>query len=354
MKLATGLAVVAVFGLIACSNVTPGNGAVLGKKVAFLVPGTDRFDAKDRPFFEARVRTLCSDCEVIYRNANQDAAAQEKQADSALASGAVAIVLDPVDGQAASTIVAKATKRKVPVIAYDRLIMNADSLKYFVGFDDPSVGVIQATSLLKRLGTQVNPTIVMINGDPDDPAAALVKKGAHSVLDGKVKVAKEYDAKASSSDSAKDAVTQALTALGNKVDAVYAANDSLASGAILALKQAKVSPLPPVTGGEAQLEAVQRVLAGDQYMTVYKPVKLEAEAAAQLAYELAYGIVVPMSTTNGNTVNNGARDIPALLVPPLEVNRRTVVSTVLADGFWKRSEICTPQYQPACQSVGIA
>jgi D-xylose transport system substrate-binding protein len=142
--------------------------------------------------------------------------------------------------------------------------------------------------------------------------------------------------------------------LGNKVDGVYAANDSLASGAILALKQAKVSPLPPVTGGEAQLEAVQRVLAGDQYMTVYKPIKLEAEAAAQLAYELAYGIVVPMSTTNGNTVNNGSRDIPALLVPPLEVNRRTVVSTVLADGFWKRSEICTPQYQTACQSVGIA
>jgi D-xylose transport system substrate-binding protein len=192
----------------------------------------------------------------------------------------------------------------------------------------------------------------MINGDPDDPDATLLKKGAHSVLDGNVKIANEFDVAAWSDDRAKD-LTQALAVLNNKVDGVYAANDSLATGAILAMKEAKVKPVPPVTGADAQLEAVQRVLAGEQYMTVYKAIKQEAEAAAQLAYQLAYGVAVPASATNGRTVSNGVRDIPALLVPPQEVTRKTLVMTVLADGYWKRSEICTAQYAQACRSAGI-
>ena len=346
------LVALAVCGLVACGDVTPNPGAALGKKVAFLVPDSDRFDTRDRPFFEAKVASLCSTCQVIYGNANHDAALQQKQGESALASGAGAIVLDPVDTQAASAIVARAAKRGVPVIAYDRLIVNTENLKYFVGFDSEAIGVIQATSLLKRLSNVATPTIVMINGDPSDPDATRLKKGAHSVLDGKAKVANEFDIAAWSDDRAKD-LTQTLTALNNKVDGVYAANDALATGAILAMKDAKVKPLPAITGGDAQLEAVQRVLAGEQYMTVYKGIKEEAEAAAQLAYQLAYGVAVPVSATNGLTVNNGARDIPALLIPPQEVTRKTLVSTVLADGYWKRSEICTAQYLQACRSAGI-
>jgi len=355
MKPALVTAIVALVGLslVACVDVTTNSGAILGKKVAFLVPDGDRFDSKDRPFFEAKVVSLCSNCQVIYGNANQEAVTQQNQAESALANGISAIVLDPVDRQAAAAIVAKAAKRKVPVIAYDRLIVNADSLKYFVGFDAEAIGVIQGTSLLNRLGSQGTPTIVMINGDPDDTEATLLKRGAHSVLDGKVKVANEYDAQGWRVDSAQALMAQALTVLGNKVDGVYAANDSLAAGAILALKEAKVKPLPLVTGADAQLEAVQRILAGEQYMTVYKGIKQEAEAAAQLAYQLAYGIAVPATATNGKTVNNGARDVPALIVPPVEVTKKTLVSTVLADGFWRRSEICTTQYAAACRSAGI-
>lgn len=356
MKLALRSAIVVLVGvtLVACGEGPSSTGAALGKKVAFLVPDarTDRFDTKDRPYFETKIASLCSTCQVIYGNANQDAVLQQKQAESALASGVGAIVLDPVDRQAASAIVAKAAKRGVPVVAYDRLIANTESLKYFVGFDAEAVGVIQGTSLLNRLSKIATPTVVMINGDPDDPDATLLKRGAHSVLDGNVKIANEFDVAAWSDDRAKD-LTQALTVLNNKVDGVYAANDSLATGAILAMKEAKVKPVPPVTGADAQLEAVQRVLAGEQYMTVYKAIKQEAEAAAQLAYQLAYGVAVPASATNGKTVSNGVRDIPALLVPPQEVTRKTLVMTVLADGYWKRSEICTAQYAQACRSAGI-
>src|SRR5258708_7965924 len=356
MKLALRSAIVVLVGvtLVACGEGPASTGAALGKKVAFLVPDarTDRFDTKDRPYFETKVASLCSTCQVIYGNANRDAVLQQKQAESALASGVGAIVLDPVDRQAASAIVAKAAKRGVPVIAYDRLIANTESLKYFVGFDAEAVGVIQGTSLLNRLSKIAAPTVVMINGDPDDPDATLLKRGAHSMLDGNVKIANEFDVATWSDDRAKD-LTQALTVLNNKVDGVYAANDSLATGAILAMKEAKVKPVPPVTGADAQLEAVQRVLAGEQYMTVYKAIKQEAEAAAQLAYQLAYGVAVPASATNGKTVSNGVRDIPALLVPPQEVTRKTLVMTVLADGYWKRSEICTAQYAQACRSPGI-
>ena len=355
MKPALVTAIVALVGLslVACGDVTTTTGAALGKKVAFLVPDSDRFDTRDQPLFEAKLVSLCSSCHVIYGSANQDAATQQKQAEAALASGVSAIVLDPVDRQAASAIVTKAAKRGVPVVSYDRMIMNTYNLRYFVGFDAEAVGMIQGTSLINRLSGQATATIVMINGDAYDPEAALLKKGAHSVLDGKVKVANEFDAPASRSDTAKEMMTQALTALNNKVDGVYAANDSLATGAILALKEAKVKPLPAVTGGGAQLEAVQRVVAGEQYMTVYKGVRQEAEAAAQLAYQLAYGVAIPVTAMNAKTVNNGSTDVPALLLPPVEVTRKTLVSTVLADGYWKRSEICTAQYAPACRSAGI-
>jgi D-xylose transport system substrate-binding protein len=357
MKLGIQAVIVALVGLalIACSSGAPNAGVVLGKKVAFLVPDSrsDRFETQDRPLFQAKLRGMCSNCEVIYGNANQDDATQLKQADSALAGGAGAIVLDPVNGPAATAIVAKAAKLHVPVIAYDRLIMNTANLNYFVGFDNEAVGVIQGTSLLKQLSAKSNPTIVMINGDADDPAAGLLKKGAHSVLDGKVKLAYEYDVVSSSPYVARQDMTDALAALSNQVDGVYAADDSLASGAILAMKEAKISPLPVVTGGDAQLEAVQRIVAGEQYMTVYKAVKQEAEAAAQLAYDLAYGVAVPAATTGGKTLNNGAKDVPSVVVKPLEVTKKTLVSTVLADGLWKRSEICTAHYATACREAGI-
>jgi D-xylose transport system substrate-binding protein len=357
MKLARrGAALVVVaFCLVACAGTSPTSQVTLGKKIAFLVPDsrTDRFETKDRPFFEAKLQTLCSTCELIYRNADLSASTQQKQAEAVLAGGVSAIVLDPVDNEAASAIVAKAAKRFVPVIAYDRMIQNTENLNYFVGFDNEAVGALQASSLLSRLSTSAKPTIVMINGEAGDSEASLLKKGAHSVLDGKVTIANEYDAAWWTPDDAKADMGLALTALSNKVDGVYAANDNLATGAIAAMKQAKINPLPLVTGGDAQLQAIQRIVAGDQYMTVYKAIKREAEAAAQLAYELAYGVVVPASVTNGKTVSNGAKDVPAVVVKPLEVTKKTLVSTVLADGFWTRSDICTPQYLTACHSAGI-
>jgi D-xylose transport system substrate-binding protein len=118
------------------------------------------------------------------------------------------------------------------------------------------------------------------------------------------------------------------------------------------MKSAGVSPWPPVTGQDAELAAIQRILTGDQYMTVYKAIKPEAENAAILAFDLATGQPIPAQATAART-NNGATDVPSILLTPVSVTRDNVKSTVVADGFWTRDLICTGAYVSACQQAGI-
>jgi D-xylose transport system substrate-binding protein len=358
MKMARFLPALFVVALCvtACGS-SGGSGVTLGKKIAFLLPDsqTARFATSDVPIFEAKVKGMCSDCTVDARNANGDASAQLSQAEAALAGGANVLVLDPVDATAASAIVARAKARQVPVISYDRLVLNTQSLAYFVSFDDAATGPLQANGLLTALKNKTNPTVVMLNGDPADSFARLLKVGAQSILSGKVTIAKAYDTPQAGPDTAQTEMADALKALHNKVDAVYAADDATAGGAIAALIGAGVKkPLPPVTGAGADLAAVQRILTGDQYMTVYKSIRAEAEAAAQLAYDLAYGVAVPASMTNGQTVDNGSTSVPALLVSPVAVTRQTIVSTVIADGFVTKADLFTDQFANACTAVGIS
>jgi D-xylose transport system substrate-binding protein len=332
------------------------------KKVALLLPETKttRYETADRPDFVAKMQALDPSVQIIYSNANQDANQQLSQAEAALTNGAQVLVLDPVDSAAAGVIADKAKAQGVPVIAYDRLILNSTGVNYYISFDNVKVGQLQAQSLVdhvKAMG-MTKATIVMINGSPTDNNAKLFKQGAHSVFDplvasGNLTIAKEYDTPDWSPDQAQNEMQQALTALGNKVDAVYCANDGTASGAIAAMKAAGLNPIPPVTGQDAELAGIQRILVGQQYMTVYKAIKPEAESAAQLAYDLLTKTAVPSSMTNGATVNNGKMDVPSVLLTPVAVTKDNIKSTVVADGFWTAAQICTADYQSACQAAGI-
>lgn len=331
-------------------------------KVALLLPETKttRYETKDRPDFEAKMKQLDPGVQIIYSNANQDANLQLSQAEAALTNGAQVLVLDPVDSAAAAAIANKAKAQGVPVISYDRLILNSTGVSYYISFDNVEVGKLQARSLMQKLDSMgiAKPTIVMINGSPTDNNAKLFKEGAHSVFDplvqqGKLVIAKEYDTPDWSPNQAQNEMQQALTALGNKVDGVYCANDGTASGAIAAMKAAGLSPIPPVTGQDAELAAIQRILVGQQYMTVYKAIKPEAEAAAQLAYDLLKNQTVPASMTKGKTTNNGAMDVPSVLLTPIAVTKDNIKSTIVKDGFWSASQICTTDYQSACQAAGL-
>jgi D-xylose transport system substrate-binding protein len=331
-------------------------------KIALLLPETKttRYETADRPDFEAKMKALDPSVEIIYSNANQNANTQLSQAEAALTNGAQVLVLDPVDSAAAAVIADKAKAQGVPVIAYDRLILNSTGVDYYISFDNTEVGKLQAKSLVDKLNTMMiaKPVIVMINGSPTDNNASLFKQGAHSVFDplvkaGKLVIAKEYDTPDWSPDQAQNEMQQALTALGNKVDGVYCANDGTASGAIAAMKAAGLKPIPPVTGQDAELAAIQRILVDQQYMTVYKAIKPEAEAAAELAYDLLMHKTVPSSMTGGKTVKNGKMDVPSVLLTPIAVTKSNIKDTVVKDGFWNVQQICTSEYASACKTAGL-
>jgi D-xylose transport system substrate-binding protein len=326
-----------------------------GGKIAFLLPEnqTARYESSDKPLFEADVKKLCSSCEIIYSNATQDASKQQSQAEAAIAQGAKVIVLDPVDGAAAAAIVNSANAKKIPVISYDRLLLNSKP-DYYVEFDSPSVGKIQATALVDKLKKDgKSGSIVMINGAPTDNNAKLFKQGAHSVIDGSgFKVAKEYDTPDWTPAKAQTEMDQAISALGkNGFVGVYAANDGTAGGAIASMKGAGIAPsTKPTTGQDAELAGIQRILAGDQYMTVYKPIKPLAAAAAQWAVDLVNG---KKPTDTNTTENNGKVDVPTLKLAVKAVTADTVKSTVVADKYWTPAQICTSAYAAACKKYGI-
>src|SRR6202171_630898 len=221
VKLVPAFMVVGTMLLMACGG-SSSSGGTAGKKIALLLPEskTARYESKDRPLFEAKLKSLCSNCTLIYSNANQDAPTQQPQAEAAITNGANVIVLDPVDGAAAAAIVAKAKAANIPVISYDRLILNTADLNYYLSFDNAAVGALQGNALLTAMGAKATlaASVVEINGDPADNNAKLFKQGAHSVLDGKVTIKKEYDTPGWKPENAQTEMQGALTALGHKVD----------------------------------------------------------------------------------------------------------------------------------------
>jgi D-xylose transport system substrate-binding protein len=352
------LAVTLVFGLVAagCGSSNKSSGGSKGGKIALLLPETKntRYESKDRPIFEAKVKALCSDCSVLYSNADQDAAKQQQQAEAALTQGAKVLVLDAVDAASASGIVTKAKAQKVPVISYDRLVTNAD-VDYYISFDNEKVGQLQGTSLVDKLKKdgKTSGNLIMINGAPTDNNAKLFKKGAHSVLDkSPYKIAKEYDTPNWAPDEAQNEMQQAITSVGkNAFVGVYAANDGTAGGAIAAMKSAGIKPSSrPTTGPDADLAGVQRIVAGEQYMTVYKAIIPEAEGAAQVAVDLAQGKTPAAAKQK---VNNGQKDVPSTILTPVAVTKANVKDTILKDKFWTVAQICTGQFASACKAAGI-
>lgn len=360
---AAALLASAVFGLAGCGQQqqqagTGGGEAAAPLKIALLLPETKtaRYETQDKPLFEEKVKQLAPDAEILYSNANQDATEQQSQADAALTNGANVLVLDPVDSASAASIVEKAAAQKVPVISYDRLILDAP-VDYYVSFDNEKVGTLQGQALLDKLTADGNAgkTIVMINGAPTDNNAKLFKKGAHSVLDGKVEIGAEYDTPDWSPDKAQSEMDQAITKLGKDgFVGVYAANDGTAGGAIAAMKGAGIDPTKiPSTGQDAELAGIQRVLLGEQYMTVYKAIKAEAYAAAELAVALAKGETPPASLKLTD-VDNGAGQVPSVLLEPVAVTKDNIKDTVVADGFWSAEEIMnTPELEAAGKDAGL-
>ena len=220
----------------------------------------------------------------------------------------------------------------------------------YVSFDNVQVGELQAETLAEKLKEDGSPRgpVIMINGDPADPNAAGFKEGAHNGFDAAgVKIAKEYDTPGWSAENAQREAQQAITALGNNGFAgIYAANDDTGGGAIAAMKGAGINPEEkPVTGQDATVAGLQRILAGQQYMTIYKEIKPEAEIAAEFAIALAEGEEVPQDKVT-EELDNGAGKVPSVALKPVAVTKDNVKSTVIADGFVTAAGTVHERLQP--------
>ena len=351
----TVTAVSAAVALAACG--ADGGSDPAGEKtprIGLLLPDatTARWETQDRPLLEARISQLCDTCEVEHANARGDVATQQEQMESMITKGVDAIVLVAVDARSLGAAVAKAHAADIPVIAYDRLAEGPVS--GYVSFDGVEVGRLQGRALLKAMGTKVpGAEIVMMNGDPADPNAASFKEGALSVLRGRVKIGKAYDTLQWRTETANMNMSGALSALGAEaIDGVYAANDGLAAGSISALKANKVAPLPPVTGQDAEIGALRRIVAGDQYMTVFKPFKPEAAAGGAMAVAAARGESLDRLAED-KVDRRGGGTVPAVLLTPVAVTVDNIKDTVVKDGLHTVQQICTPRLRAACDEAGL-
>ena len=319
-------------------------------KVGVLLPETDtspRWESKDHPLLDAAIKKALPGVTTDFYNATNNKDTQTNQAETALTKGDCILVVAPVDATASAAIVDKAKAQNVPVIAYDRLIQN-DSLSFYVSFDNTQVGKLQgqyiADHYQKYVTQNGNNNLVMINGSQDDNNAILFHDGAHSVLDPLISskalnLQYETYTPAWNNQTAQNEMDGALGKISNKLAVAYVANDGMASTVIAALKSVGLAGKVLVTGQDATVVGFQNILLGNQAMTIYKAIGKEADATAALVAALSKGSDTSSLATSTIKLADG-KTVPAELETPVAVDLSNIASTVLADGFVTKSDIC--------------
>lgn len=325
--------------------------------VGLLLPDKDtaRFEKFDHPLIEKEVLSLTNGKgKVDYANAEASPDKQSRQFQQMIADQVDVILIDALDAKAIASDVQKADDAGIPVIAYDRLAEGP--IAAYVSHDNELVGEVQGRALVQELGSKAaSSKVVMINGDPADPNTNRFKKGALDELDGEVDIVKKYDIDKWSPEIAKKDMERAITSVGlSNIAAVYSANDGMAGAAIEALKDAGATKMPPVTGQDANLDAVQRIVAGEQFMTVYKPFAQEATNAARMAVLKVQGRDIEFDALTQDSVDSASQeDIPAQLVPVVGVTKKNIEDTVVQDGVYTVKDICTAEYAADCAAIGL-
>jgi D-xylose transport system substrate-binding protein len=364
----SGLAVAAAVPLLSvlagCGslNATGSGDAGPGKgddiTVGLLLPekANTRYDKFDHPIIASKVASLTGgQGRVEYANAEADADRQAGQLQDMIDAKVDVILLDAVDAHAVADGVTRAKEANIPVIAYDRLAEGP--VDGYVSFDNELVGEVQGRSLIEALGTgmSISDQVVMINGSATDPNAKQYKAGALAQLTGKVTVAAQYDTEGWKPENAVAHMKEAIAEIGaDDIAAVYAANDGMAGAVVQSLKAAGVTELPPITGQDAELDAVRRILTGEQYMSVYKSYPQEAEAAAEMAVARVQGKNLQFDALAADRVDSPTHsDIPALLVSVVALTKDTVRETVLAENIYRLEEICAGEVRSACEAAKL-
>ncbi|ETI60473.1 D-xylose ABC transporter substrate-binding protein [Marinomonas profundimaris] len=309
-----------------------------GEKIGLLMSDLrlERWQ-KDRDIFTSAAEAMGA--KVYTQSANGDVTTQISQIENMISRGVDVLVIVPENGEVLGNVLAEAKAEGIKVLAYDRLIKFAD-IDLYVSFDNIRVGEMQAEALLKRKPTG---NYFLMGGSPTDNNAKMFRQGQMNVIqpaiDAKqIQIVGDQWAMGWSAEAALNIMENGLTANANKIDAVVASNDSTAGGAIQALAAQGLSGKVVISGQDADLAAMRRIVAGTQTMTVYKPISKLATASAEMAVKLARGEKIQVT----GHVNNGKKDVDALLLTPIAVTKDNLDSTVIADGYHTRNAVYNP------------
>ncbi|MGG7619192.1 sugar ABC transporter substrate-binding protein [Bacillus coreaensis] len=289
---------------------------------------------KDKALFEEEIKKLGGQVKTLAANGLDEV--QIKQAKLLIDEGVDVLVVVPHDAVISAEIVEIAHEAGVKVVSYDRLIKNAD-VDYYISFDNEKVGEIQATEILKKAPSG---NFAYIGGAESDNNAILFRQGAMKVLqplidNGTVKLVHDQYTDDWNPDIARENMKNALSKNGNAINAVIAANDGTAGGVIESLTAVGIAGTVPVSGQDAELEGVRRVVQGLQTMTVYKPINLLATKSAEMAMMVAKGEEVKTD----NQINNGKTDVPAVFLDPIAITKENVRDTVIKDGYLSEADV---------------
>ncbi len=363
LSVAVATMAVGALALAGCGSDDGGDDAAGGgtaaKKVGVILPDaatSPRWEANDRPLLKAAFDGAGITANI--QNADGDKAKFGTLCDSMINEGVSVLLIVNLDPDSGTACLKKAQAAGIKTIDYDRLTPGGEA-SYYVSFDNVQVGKLMGEGLTKCLtdAGKTKANIVQINGDPTDNNASLFKQGYVEALKPKVD-AGDYTIVGDQTGKwdatvAGTAFEQLYTQAGGKVDGVVSANDTMAQGIIARLTANGLNGKVPVTGQDASKEGLQAILAGNQCMTVYKAIKVEADTASKLAIALINGETPGSDLVNGtvkDTVLN--KDVPSALATPKAIYKDSV-KDVITDGFWKASDICTGQYAALCTSAGV-
>ena len=361
--LTTAIAAALVFGLAACGSDDGGGsggsgggggGGEAAGKVGVILPDTEssvRWENFDRPYLEAAFEDAGVEFDI--QNAEGDAQRQATIAEQMITEGATVLAIVNLDSASGAQIQEQAAAEGVQTIDYDRLTLGG-SAEYYVSFDNTEVGRLQGQGLaqcLEENGVAEGP-IAFLNGSPDDNNATLFSAGAHEILDPLTQYQQVAEQAVPGWDNQEAATIfeQMYTQAGGNIAGVLAANDGLANSVIQILGRNNAAGANNVTGQDATVEGLQNILAGDQCMTVYKSIREEASALAELAVALINGEEGETTGTVEDT--EGGRDVPSVLLTPVSIFRDNV-KDVVDDEFVTAEELCTGEFADACTELGI-
>lgn len=330
-----------------------------GVKVGVILPETDtsaRWEGFDKPMLDKALRAQGLEPDI--QNAQGDEQKFSTLADGMISSGAKVLIIASISSDGGNTVARKAQAQGIPVIDYDRLNLGGTS-EYYVSFDNEKVGALQGQGLVQAVGDKQGAQIIQIEGAPTDNNATLYTRGQLTALQPRYDSGQYVKAGEQAIDKWDNQVAgttfeQLLTANGGRVDGVAVANDGMAQSVITVLRKYGLNGKVPVTGQDATADGLAAILRGDQYMTVFKPIQQEADAAAELAGALARGDTAAADAVATQTVYDpeGDRDVKSVLLTPQMITKENV-KTVTDAGYIQASEICTGANAAVCGRLGI-